>query len=307
MYIQAVPKYEAVVVKPPTLSTRPITLSAQPKTKSFYTALRDFDVMLHGVLAASPRQILAQAKDVMRKFDAIIEACADYEGEKAAYFHRLKLHAQNVKTNAIGIMLQAIENASQYGSARPRLMSLLGSFDWHTVSQSHDEDVRWVMPADAHRMIAAYRLDQLLNAGLVEPTHYAVSTADVANALIGIVQKPVRARNDGFDSLLALEDSPLAARVRQLRRENQRLLLDTLLMPADAVRNLPPYADGAFGFKLLAVDGEMLTLAMGDLLSSEALGILSQQLIEMHAHLLHLELDGQLYNLAQWKNAAQRA
>ncbi|MBK9125276.1 MAG: hypothetical protein IPM16_19435 [Chloroflexi bacterium] len=307
MYIEAVLKYEMAIVKPPTLSTRPVTLSAQPKTKSFYTALRDFDVMLHGVLAASPRQILAQAKDVMRKFDAIIEACDEYEGEKAAYFRRLKLHAQNIKTNAIGTMLQAVENASQYSTARPRLMSLLGSFDWHTVDQAHEDDVRWVMPADANRMIAAYRLDQLLNAGLVEPTLYAISTADIANSLVGIVQKPVRTRNDGFDSLLSLDDSPLATQVRQLRRENQHLLLDTLLMPADAVRDLPPYADGAFGFKLLAVDGEMLTLAMGDVLGTEALGILSQQLIEMHAHLLHLELDGQLYNLAQWKNIAQHA
>lgn len=278
-----------------------------PKTKSFYTALRDFDVMLHGVVAASPRQILAQAKDVMRKFDAIIDACEEYEGEKAAYFRRLKLHAQNIKTNAIGTMLQAVENASQYNTARPRLISLLGSFDWHTVDQAHEDDVRWVMPGEANRMIAAYRLDQLLNAGLVEPTHFAVSTAEVANSLIGIVQKPVRIRNDGFDSLLALEDTPLADQVRQLRRENQRLLLDTLLMTTDAVHDLPHYADGAFGFKLLAVDGEMLTLAMGDVLSSEALGILSQQLIEMHAHLLYLELDGQLYNLAHWKNVAQHA
>jgi hypothetical protein len=49
----------------------------------------------------------------------------------------------------------------------------------------------------------------------------------------------------------------------------------------------------------------MLTLAMDDLLSSEALGILSQQLIEMHAHLLHLELDGNLFNPSQWTSAAQ--
>lgn len=286
-------------------SNSPGTKNA-PNTQNFYTAIRDFDIALRATLAASPRQILAQAKDVMRKFNTIIEACAAVEDDKADYFRRLKIHAQNAKTNAIGTMLRAVENASQYGSgARPRLMSVLGSFDWHAVDHQPDGDVHWIWPADANRLVAAYRIDQLLNANLIGRTLFLVTPSPEGDGMTGIAQRWANPNNDLFDTLMAEDNSQLRQTARQLRRENQWQLLQTLLLPTEAIRELPAYADGAFAFKLLALDGELLTLAMDDLLDSKALGILSQQLIEIHAHLLHLELDGNLFNPSQWNNAAQ--
>jgi hypothetical protein len=277
-----------------------------PNTQNFYTAIRDFDIALRASLAASPRQILAQAKDVMRKFNTIIEACAAVEDDKADYFRRLKIHAQNAKTNAIGTMLRAVENASQYGDgARPRLMSVLGSFDWHAIDHQPEGDVHWIWPADANRLVAAYRIDQLLNANLVGRTLFLVSPSPENDGMAGIAQRWASSTNDLFDALMAEDNSQLRQTARQLRRENQWQLLQTLLMPTDAIRELPAYADGAFSFKLLALDGELLTLAMDDLLDSKALGVLSQQLIEIHAYLLQLELNGNLFNPSQWNGAAQ--
>jgi hypothetical protein len=277
-----------------------------PNTQNFYTAIRDFDIALRATLAASPRQILAQAKDVMRKFNTIIEACAAIGDDKADYFQRLKVHAQNAKTNAIGTMLRAVENASQYSNGgRPRLMSVLGSFDWHAIDHQPEGDVHWVWPNDANRFVAAYRIDQLLNANLVGQTLFLVSPSPENAGKTGIAQRWANPTNDLFDALMAEDTSQLRQTARQLRRENQWQLLQTLLMPSDAIRDLPAYADGAFSFKLLALDGELLTLAMDDLLDSKALGVLSQQLIELHAYLLHLELSGNLFNPAQWTSAAQ--
>jgi hypothetical protein len=277
-----------------------------PNTQNFYTAIRDFDIALRATLAASPRQILAQAKDVMRKFNTIIEACAAVEDDKADYFRRLKIHAQNAKTNAIGTMLRAVENASQYGNgARPRLMSVLGSFDWHAIDHQPEGDVHWIWPADANRLVAAYRIDQLLNANLIGQTLFLVAPSPEHAGMAGIVQRWASTNSDLFDTLMAEDNSQIRQTARQLRRENQWQLLQTLLLPSNAVRELPAYADGAFSFKLLALDGELLTLAMDDLLDSKALGILSQQLIEIHAYLLHLELNGNLFNPAQWNGAAQ--
>lgn len=277
-----------------------------PNTQNFYTAIRDFDIALRATLAASPRQILAQAKDVMRKFNTIIEACAAVEDDKADYFRRLKVHAQNAKTNAIGTMLRAVENASQYGSGpRPRLMSVLGSFDWHAIDHQPEGEVSWIRPADANRLVAAYRIDQLLNANLIGRTLFLVAPSPEHPGMTGIAQRWASTTNDLFDTLMADDSNPLRQASRLLRRENQWQLLQTLLLPADAIRELPAYADGAFSFKLLALDGELLTLTMDDLLDSKALGVLSQQLIEIHAHLLHLELDGNLYNPSQWAGAAQ--
>lgn len=275
-------------------------------TQNFYTAIRDFDITLRTTLAASPRQILAQAKDVMRKFNTIIEACAAVEDDRADYFRRLKIHAQNAKTNAIGMMVRAIENASQYGNdTRPRLMSVLGSFDWHAIDHAPDGDVHWIWPADANRLVAAYRIDQLLNANLIGRTLFLVAPSAENPEMAGIVQRWANPPNDLFEALMAKDNSQLRQTARQLRRENQWQLLQTLMMPTDAIRTLPAHADGAFAFKLLALDGELLTLAMDDLLDSMALGVLSQQLIEIHAYLLHLELNGNLFNPSQWTSAAQ--
>lgn len=287
--------------RPPSL----LGTQTSPNAKSFYTAIRDFDISLRATLAASPRQILAQAKDVMRKFNSIIEACAAVEDEKADYFGRLKIHAQNAKTIAIGTMLRAVDNTSQYGTVRPRLMSVLGSFDWHAVDQQPEGDVSWVAPDTANRLVAEHRIDQMLNVGIVGRTLFVVSPPPDDDGMVGIAQRWPAASNDLFDMLMVEDPTQLRETARQLRRENQWQLMHMLQMSADSVRELPPYADGAIGFKLLAMDGELLTLAMDDLLGSEALGILSQQLIELHAYLLHLELEGSLFNPSQWLSAAQ--
>lgn len=287
-------------------SNSPSGAKSASSTQNFYTAIRDFDIALRASLAASPRQILAQAKDVMRKFNTIIEACASVEDDKADYFRRLKIHAQNAKTNAIGTMLRAVENASQYGeSARPRLMSVLGSFDWHAIDHQPEGEVHWIWPADANRLVSAYRIDQLLNASLIGQTMFLVTSSAEHDGMAGIAQRWAGPTNDLFDALMAEDDSQLRQTARQLRRENQWQMLQTLLMSADAIHQLPAYADGAFSFKLLAMDGELLTLAMDDLLDSKALGVLSQQLIEIHAYLLNLELNGNLFNPSQWNGAAQ--
>jgi hypothetical protein len=291
----------------PAMNRPPSLLGTQnsPNAKTFYTAIRDFDISLRAPLAASPRQILAQAKDVMRKFNSIIEACAAVEDEKADYFGRLKIHAQNAKTAAIGTMLRAVDNTSQYGTVRPRLMSVLGSFDWHAVDQQPEGELSWVLPETANRLVAEYRVDQMLNVGIVGRTLFVVSASPDSDGMIGLAQRWPAASNDLFELLLADDPNQLRETARQLRRENQWQLMHILLMNADAVRELPPYADGAIGFKLLAMDGEFLTLAMDDLLDSKALGVLSQQLIELHAFLLHLELEGNLFNTSQWLSAAQ--
>lgn len=287
-------------------ATSPSGTKNAPSTQNFYTAIRDFDIALRASLAASPRQILAQAKDVMRKFNTIIEACAAVEDDKADYFRRLKIHAQNAKTNAIGTMLRAVENTSLYGeNTRPRLMSVLGSFDWHAIDHQPEGEAHWIWPADANRLVAAYRIDQLLNANLIGQTLFLVTPSPEHDGMAGIVQRWASTTNDLFDTLMAEDNSQIRQTARQLRRENQWQLLQTLLMPSDAMRELPAYADGAFSFKLLALDGELLTLAMDDLLDSKALGVLSQQLIEIHAYLLHLELNGNLFNPSQWTGAAQ--
>lgn len=290
-----------------TKGTGPLGTDSSTKSKSFYTAIRDFDYALRAILASSPRQILAQGKDVLRKFDAIIDSCAAYEGDKTEYFQRMKVRAQNGKTRAIGPMLRAVENASQWGQTRPRLMSVLGTFDIQGVGREPTEtNIRWVSTSDANLAVAAYRLDQLLNAGLVDSTVFAVTPPDEDDlGVVGIIQRPASGLNDSFDVLLSMDNSPISQTARQLRRDNQRQLLDVLLKGTDEINRLPPYADAAFGFNILALDGEVLTLVMDDLLDSHALGVLSQQLIEVHAHLLHLELDGNMYNPAQWKSAAQ--
>ncbi|MBK8137856.1 MAG: hypothetical protein IPK52_18930 [Chloroflexi bacterium] len=290
-----------------TKGTGPLGTDSSTKSKSFYTAIRDFDYALRAILAASPRQILAQGKDVLRKFDAIIDACAAYEGDKAEYFQRMKIRAQNAKTRAIGPMLRAVENASQFGLSRPRLMSVLGTFDIQGVGREPAEnDVRWLSVDQANHAVATYRLDQLLNAGLAEITTFAVTAPEGAGTgVAGIVQRPAPGLNDSFDVLLSMDNSSISQTARQLRRDNQRQLLDVILKGNQDIERLPNYADAAFGFSILALDGEMLTLAMDDLLAPHALGVLSQQLIEVHAHLLHLELDGNMYNPAQWKASAQ--
>lgn len=274
-------------------------------TQNFYTAIRDYDSILRASLATSPRQILAQAKDVMRKFNAIIAACAA-EDDRAEYFRRLKIHAQNAKTNAIGALMQAAENSIPYGlGSRPRLISILGTFDWHAIDHVPEGEIHWIWPADANRLVATSRIDRLLNAHLISRTLFLASSAADASGMAGIVQQWPTPPDDLFETLMAENDGQLRQTARQLRRENQWQMLQMLLMRPESIPELAAFADSAFSFKLLALDGELLTLAMDDLLDSKALGIISQQLIEIHAHLLHLELNGSLLNPSQWTSAAQ--
>lgn len=288
--------------------TGPLGTDSTTKAKTFYTAMRDFDYTMRAVLAASPRQILSQCKEVMRRFDAIIDASAAHDNDKGDYFQRLKLRTQNAKTRAVGPMLRAIENASQYGGTRPRLMSILGAVDLQTAGREAAEaSARWTDAAHANHLVAAYRLDQLLNAGIVAPAFFATVRPDGTPLdLSGVIQHDAPTLNDSFDVLLSMDTSPLNQMARQLRRENQHKLIEVLLQGGDALASLPPYADAAFGFNILALDGELLTLVMDDLLDSQQLGVLSQQLIEVHAHLLHLELDGQMFSPSQWRMMAQQ-
>lgn len=287
-----------------TKGTGPLGADNPVKSQSFYTAVRDFDQALRTPLAATPRQILAQGKDIMRRFDAIITACAAGSvTEKGPYFQQLKIRVQNAKTRAIGPLLRAAESPMQTESSRTRLLSMLGTFDIHAV-EAPMQDMRWLDAEEANRQVALYRLDEMLNAGLIGPAYFHNSTP-AQEGVMGLIQKPAPALDNAFDILFATDDPAQNARIRALRQANQRQIIDALLGSGDAIANLPDHADAALGFNLLALDGEMLTLAMDDLLDMQALGALSQQLIDIHAYLLHRELEGSLYNPLQWQIAAQ--
>jgi hypothetical protein len=69
-------------------------------------------------LSNDSRQIMEQLKSVLRKFDDVIQGCALYDGEtdeKGVFFQRLKLQAQNEKSEAIAAFMKAAKKPQLYG------------------------------------------------------------------------------------------------------------------------------------------------------------------------------------------------
>ncbi len=428
--IQRMPKSDEVigVLGKPTMNIGigPLKKENSTKYKEVLAALTALDAYLSTQLAATGNEIKEQLKELLRKFDAIIEACGDYgeaadndedTSKKERYFRSLKVQAQNEKTQAISGLMAAADHPNP--NYRPALRATFNAPDplvmnegqyqrdvgggMNTLQQygtgnntayfkqntaemdplSIDQEMQAMFAVDAekdpvkkaalmkdvqtrqnqadfadqggisatdthsaNREVASYRLDQLLDGGLIARTQLALRNAGTQSTL-GSVQRGATGQSAGDAKITSnavdkATTGPGAINVQDpnLMRLLSRLqLLDSLAMQLDrhtgnfflqtdangnvtkvtGIDNdmsfgtqtgiekrikqysaMSAFVDAEMAVKILRLDAELLRLAMTDLLSAEELNSLNTRLVKLQAHLLVLQMRGELLQPNQW-------
>jgi len=322
--IQRMPRSDEVigVLGKPTMNIGigPLKKENSTKYKDILAALTPLDAYLSTQLAATSNEIREQLKELLRKFDAIIEACGEYgeaadndedTSKKERYFRTLKIQAQNEKTQAISGLMAAADHPNP--NFRPALRATFNAPDplvmnegqyqkdvgggMNTLQQygtgnntayfkenmaelnplSSDAEMQFMFKVDAekdpakkgammlevqkgqnqedfsklggisatdthsaNREVASYRLDQLLDGGLIARTQLALRNAGTQSTL-GSVQRGAPGQSAG-DSKITSDTADKAAtgpgainvQDPNLMRLLSRLqLLDSLAMQLD--------------------------------------------------------------------------
>lgn len=98
------------------------------KYKHALDVVGDLDTyLLDNKLGQTKNEVTNQLKEIMRLFNAVIAACAAYDGDdgdKAEYFNVLKIQAQNEKGQWLSRMMELSANPNRYGGNQPKLVNV---------------------------------------------------------------------------------------------------------------------------------------------------------------------------------------
>lgn len=123
----------------------PLKKENSTKYKAVLDTLDSFHSYITAELHATQPEVMAQLKQLMREFDAIIAATSAYDaededGDKKEYMLELKLQAQNEKTACIGPMVRASENPNRFlvNGKRSNLGNFLGVTDALVMNEANN-------------------------------------------------------------------------------------------------------------------------------------------------------------------------